>query len=421
MKRIIHQLFFPVLILAFSGLLGACFLEGPKESQKVAPPTAPEGRLFASTWSQDFYAMMKYVHLYDEIHPFLYNLEGGRSNTGRILSVWKKDEIDERIRWLRLMSPRTLIIPTIFRWENDFEKVSDAIGLNGNTKVRDLHIQNILKEIDTYGYDGIDIDYEGMTCEKKEVFQEFLILLRDELHKKGKILSVAIHPKTVAEKPSVYPCKGLKSSIQVDFYEAYRGQLTHDYEFLGKVADKVKIMAYELHPRKQGFPGPGPQAPDWWIDKILEYAVARIPNDKLYMAIPTYGYDWALHCQAETKSVYYSRAKWIREKMAPRKEEPTDVLEIFKTQPKAEDWTYLRPYLYRHQGHVYSDPSLWYRMGGCDRVAFYMNRSAFEKKMKILDKYKIRGFSFWQLIEDNDPEIHKYLEEKLGSELSEVH
>ncbi|TGJ99023.1 glycosyl hydrolase [Leptospira langatensis] len=410
-NRILSFLVFISLLIHFQ----TCSLsETERKNESNLKNSVSMERVRASTWSQDFFAMMKYIHLYDEMHPFIYNLEGGRKNTGRILSVWKPDEIAERIQWLRIMSPRTLIIPTIFRWENDFEKVADVIGLNGNTKTRDFHIQSILKEVEKYGYDGIDIDYEGMTCEKKEAFQEFLILLRDELHKRGKLLSVAIHPKTLAEKPSVYSCKGLKSPIQVDFYEAYRGQLTHDYEFLGKVADKVKIMAYELHPRKNGFPGPGPQAPDWWIDRILEYASGRIPNEKLYMAIPTYGYDWPLNCDIDSKSVYYSRAKWIQDKMLPRKEEPTDILEIFKTQPKLGDWKYLRPYLYRHEGHVYSDPSLWYRMGGCDRVAFYMNRSAFEAKMKILEKYKIRGFSFWQLIEDNDPEINRYLEEKLG-------
>lgn len=402
-----------LLVLLLAG--GYYFLRERKlgeESRKIEKEK--ETRIYASTWSQDFWAMLKYIRLYDELHPFLYNLEGGRNNTGRIVSVWKPQEISERMMWFRLVSPNTLIIPTIFRWENDFEKISDAIGLAGNVKVRDLHIRNIISEVEKYGYDGIDIDYEGMTCEKKEAFEEFLILLKEELHKRKKLLSVSIHPKTDAEQKTRFACPGLKAPIEVDYYEAYRGQLTHDYGFLGRTADKVKIMAYELHPRKNGFPGPGPQAPDWWIDKILQYAVERIPANKLYMAIPTYGYDWPLNCDLPSKSVYYSRAKFIREHWNPRMEQPTDVLKIYHSQAKAGDWIYLRPYLYRHEGHVYTDPSLWYRLGGCDRVAFYMNRTSFEKKMNILEKYKIRGFSFWQLIEDNDPEIHRYLEEKLG-------
>ncbi|MBM9576416.1 glycosyl hydrolase [Leptospira sp. 201903070] len=369
----------------------------------------------ASTWSSDIIAMTENIRMYDEIHPFLYTLEGGRSNTGNIKSVWNPKAQEFYIWALKKISPRTKIIPTIFRWENDFEKVSDAIGLNGNSKIRDYHIEQILKEIETYDYDGIDIDYEGMTCEKKESFETFLTLLSGELKKKNKLLSVAIHPKTSADEKSEYVCKGVKKPIPVDFYEAYRGQLTHDYEFLGKVADKVKIMAYELHPRKNAFPGPGPQAPSWWIERILEYSTKRIPKEKLYMAIPTYGYDWSLNCDIPSKAVFYSRAQFIKKNWNPREEEPTDVLKIYKESKKHGDWVYLRPYLYRHEGHVYDDPSLWYTLGGCDRVAFYMNRRSFQTKMNLLKKFEIRGFSFWQLIQDNDPEIHSYLKEMISA------
>lgn len=128
--------------------------------------------------------MAQHIRLYDEIHPFLYTLEGGRANTGNIKSVWNSQAQEVYIWALRTISPKTKIIPTIFRWENDFEKVSDAIGLGGNTKVRDYHIQQILKEIETYDYDGIDIDYEGMTCDKKESFETFLTILSAELKRK---------------------------------------------------------------------------------------------------------------------------------------------------------------------------------------------------------------------------------------------
>ncbi|EMO91959.1 hypothetical protein LEP1GSC109_4945, partial [Leptospira interrogans str. UI 13372] len=116
-------------------------------------------------------------------------------------------------------------------------------------------------------------------------------------------------------------------------------------------------------------------------------------------------------CDIPSKAVFYSRAQYIKTNWNPRIEEPTDVVQIFKNARKSGDWIYLRPYLYRHEGHVYDDPSLWYTLGNCDRVAFYINRRSFETKMNLLKKYKIRGFSFWQLIQDNDPEIHAYLKQ----------
>lgn len=94
----------------------------------------------------------------------------------------------------------------------------------------------------------------------------------------------------------------------MDYAENWRGPMTHDYAFLAKYADRIKIMAYELHPRKYRNPGPGPQAPNTWIKSIIEYAKARVPSRQLYMAIPTYGYDWALNCNSKIKSVYYQDA-----------------------------------------------------------------------------------------------------------------
>ncbi|GBF50346.1 glycosyl hydrolase, family 18 [Leptospira ryugenii] len=371
--------------------------------------------MLASTWSSDIASIKKYVHLYDEMHPFIYNLKGGRRNTGEIHNVWSEKETRDLVLYVREKSPNTLLIPTIFRWENNSELIMEAIGAKDpDFKIRSRHIEAILKEIDLYGWDGIDIDYEGMGCDRKEAFEDFLIELKKKLKEKDKLLSVAIHPKTAIQDTIDFKCPGLKQNIKVDYFESYKGQWTHDYEFLGKVADKIKIMAYELYPRGPGFPGPGPQAPLDWIEKILDYALAKIPKEKLYMAIPTYGYDWPLNCEGETKAVYYSYARKIIREKNPLKKEPTSIPAIMKSYPRStNEWPELDPYLYRHLGKVYEDPSLWYTVDGCDHVAFYMNRGAFATKYNALKKRKIAGFSFWQLVRDNDPEIHTFLEEAI--------
>ncbi|TGK35098.1 hydrolase [Leptospira gomenensis] len=382
-------------------------------------PKADENTTFrASTWFSDYEAMKKTVHLYNEIHPFIYGMKGRETNNGDLYSSWGSTQKHERVAELRKLNPNVKVIPTIFRWENKYEKISENIGMNGRNDIRDKHLSNILHEVDTYGYDGIDIDYEGMSCEKKEKFEEFIVILSKEMHKRGKILSVAVHPKTPAKKESLKACKGLKDKIKMDYAENWRGPMTHDYAFLAKYADRIKIMAYELHPRKYRNPGPGPQAPNTWIKSIIEYAKARVPSRQLYMAIPTYGYDWALNCNSKIKSVYYQDA--VRKKDLGIHRQPTNIDQILADSKNSGSWTNLSKFSWVHTGKTYEDPSIWYKSEGCDRVAFYMNRKAFEDKMNLLRKYDLGGFSFWQLISDNDPGINDYLELLVSNKLPPV-
>ena len=377
------------------------------ENESSSKENKTSRRLRASTWFSDYEAMKKVVHLYDEIHPFIYSMRGGLSNNGDIICSWGKDNRKSRIAELRSLNPKVKIIPTIFRWENPKEKISENIGMGGNTSIRDKHIQTIVNEVLVNDYDGIDIDYEGMSCEKKEKFEEFIVLLSKELKSHNKLLSIAVHPKTPLEKPKQVSCKG-KKTIQ-DFRENWRGPTTHDYAFLAKYADRIKIMAYELHPRKYHNPGPGPQAPNVWLRDIIEYAQTRVPAEKLYMAIPTYGYDWALNCKSRAKAVYWSDALEIQAG-AHKKYQPSDVNSILTKEDPNNTWRNLRRFSFVHENKNYEDPSLWYRSGGCDRVAFFMNRKAFEEKMNLLRGSDVGGFSFWQLLSDNDPGINDYLE-----------
>ncbi|EQA43160.1 glycoside hydrolase, family 18 [Leptospira broomii serovar Hurstbridge str. 5399] len=372
----------------------------------------------ASTWFSDYEAMKKTVHLYNEIHPFIYGFKGRETNNGDLYSLWGASQKHARVAELRNLNPRVKIIPTIFRWENKNEKISENIGLNGRNDIRDKHIQNILYEVDTYGFDGIDIDYEGMSCEKKEKFEEFIVLLSNEIHKRGKILSVAVHPKTAAKKSGLKACKGLKEKIKMDFAENWRGPMTHDYAFLAQHADRIKVMAYELHPRKYRNPGPGPQAPNVWIRNIIEYAKERVPSKKLYMAIPTYGYDWALNCNSKIKSVYWSDA--LKRQQLGVTHQPTNIDQVMAANKNSGTWTNLSKFSWVHEGKTYEDPSIWYKSEGCDRVAFFMNRKAFEEKMTLLRSYDIGGFSFWQLLSDNDPGISTYLELLVTNKLPPV-
>ena len=377
-----------------------------KINQKYANST-----LQSSTWFSDYKVMKANVQYYNEIHPFIYGIEGDAKNTGRLTSMWSHQAKLKRVAELRSLNPNVKIIPTIFRWENDQKKISEVIGYKDAENIRDKHISIIMKEIKTYNYDGIDIDYEGMECHKKQYFEKFLMLLSKKMKEENKILSVAVHPKTFAKKNKKIYCKANKKTSTVAYRESWRGPTAHDYSFLAKYTDKVKIMAYEFHPRKYKDPGPGPQAPNVWLKEVIKYAKSKIPTHKLYMAIPTYGYDWGLNCKPRVRPVFYGS---IQDRMKIGKHyQPTDVNKIIAKYGKKKEWINLSKFSKIHSGKVYEDPSIWYTKNGCDRVAFYMNKEAFVKKMELLMSYKLGGFSFWQLRGDNDPGINIYLSKLL--------
>lgn len=391
-------------------------IDKPTDQPTVAlQQNTRSGPIKSSTWSSDYKVMLQYAELYDELHPFIYSIKGRAHNPPDLASGWGHTQKLERVKALRAKNPKIKIIPTIFRWETPGEKIHEVIGMGGRNDIRDQHIDKIMHEVETYGYDGIDIDYEGMSCGKKEKFEQFIVLLSQRLKQKGKLLSVAVHPKTSYDGENIKKqrCAGLKNPIVMDFRENWRGPLTHDYAFLGKHADMVKIMAYELHPRKYRNPGPGPQAPGTWLAEIIEYARDKIPADKLYMAIPTYGYDWGLNCKAPIKAVYYSDVQRIRAK-EHKLQQPTDINKILDNEKGAKSWTNLKKFRDIHDEKIYEDPSLWYSNGGCKRVAFFMDRTAFAEKMNLLQKSNVAGFSFWQLTKDNDPDIQQYLSTTLA-------
>lgn len=121
-------------------------------------------------------------------------------------------------------------------------------------------------------YAGLTIDFEYVYPEDRDLYIDFLNKIKRQIEQYNFFLSVAVAPKNSASQTGI-------------LYEA------HDYNAIGKVADRVIIMTYEW-----GYSG-GPAravAPVNLISKVLEYAVTEIPSAKIMMGIPNYGYDWTL-------------------------------------------------------------------------------------------------------------------------------
>lgn len=154
-----------------------------------------------------------------------------------------------------------------------------------NPEIQDQLLTNIINIMKEKGYEGLNIDFENVLPEDRELYNAFLQRAVDRLHMEDFFVSTAVAPKVSAAQPGL-------------LYEA------HDYEAHGRIADFVILMTYEWGYRK----GP-PQAisPLNQIKRVLDYAVTVIPREKIFMGFQVYARDWLLpHVQgqeAETFSV----------------------------------------------------------------------------------------------------------------------
>ncbi|MCC2255044.1 LysM peptidoglycan-binding domain-containing protein [Ruminococcus sp. CLA-AA-H200] len=139
-----------------------------------------------------------------------------------------------------------------------------------NEQVQENLIGQLYETVRDRGYAGVDIDFEYVLPEDRVLYAEFVGKVRDRLGEYGYRVSVAVAPKTS---------------------DGQRGILVEgiDYAMLGENADKIFLMTYEW-----GYTYGPPMAvsPLDKVRQVIEYALEKLPAEKLIMGIPNYGYDW---------------------------------------------------------------------------------------------------------------------------------
>ena len=150
----------------------------------------------------------------------------------------------------------------------------NALGsdLLRNTAVQQVLMDNVERTIAEKGYRGLDVDFEYLDRDLAEEYAAFITALRQRLNPKGIPVLVALAPKPSASQ------QGL-------LYEA------HDYALLGEAANAVLLMTYEWGYR---YGPPMAVAPMPQVRRVLDYALTEIPREKIFLGVPTYGYDWPL-------------------------------------------------------------------------------------------------------------------------------
>lgn len=206
-------------------------------------------------------------HLIDEISPVWYQIDAsGNGSINRYGGACDAALVAEA------HAGGTLVLPLINNAYNGSFDPAPVSTVLHDPALRAAHVAVLVNEVIACGYDGIDVDYESLDgVADREVFSLLIEELAAALHAQGRLLSVAVHPKT-AEPGS------------------WAGPQAQDWARIGAAADRLRVMTYGYH--WQGS-GPGPIAPLFWIEDVASFASRQVEPHKVYLGVHLYALDWS--------------------------------------------------------------------------------------------------------------------------------
>lgn len=147
----------------------------------------------------------------------------------------------------------------------EYKDSIDMYEILSSTSTRAKLINDLIRTVQEYDIDGINVDFEQISMDCGEHYVEFLRELSIPCRENGIVLSV-------------------DNYVPTGYTEHY------DREEQGMVADYVIIMGYDEH--YAGSPEAGSVASINFVEEGIEQTVAQVPPEKVINAVPFYTRIW---------------------------------------------------------------------------------------------------------------------------------
>lgn len=216
---------------------------------------------------------------------------------------------------------------------------------------RERAIENMLTLVESNGYDGINLDWEGIAPSERHAFTTFVQALAQTFHAHGYYVTLSL-PAETANQPG----------------NSWTG--AYNYAALGKAADLIMVMAYDEH---YAGGNPGPIASPSWVKQVLNFTIGQVNPAKVILGIPGYGYNWS--GSGPASALTYSQAEALANRYG-----------------KSGSSNH---FVYMQNGQVHS---VWFE-----------DTQSLLSKIGLVSGYELRGIALWRLgIED--PKLWYFLQ-----------
>lgn len=212
-------------------------------------------------------------------------------------------------------------------------------------KYRKIMADDIIEYIEKYNLDGINLDFEFMYEKDKDAFSKFVIELAPRVRATGACLSVDV---TAPDGSSNW-------------------SMCYDRNLIGEVADYIVFMGYDQYGSSKIGTTSGYNWVETSINKFLK--TEEIPSNKVILGLPFYTKLWKTkNGETISSSVVYIR------------DVGTQILNGANKQWQEELQQYYIEY--EKGGYLYK---MWIE-----------DETSFEKKLKLVNKYKLAGAGYWR-------------------------